>query len=81
MMIIMSNCYPTFSELKDLRHSHAFLCDLVERQCCPIFEDLPVALRCAAKVLTRGVHMSQLTLGDGAQPVKHADFKVGDKLR
>ncbi|XP_071802208.1 uncharacterized protein [Asterias amurensis] len=69
------------NELKDLRHSHAFLCDLVERQCCPIFEDLPVALRCAAKVLTQGVHMSQLTLGDGAQPVRHPDFKVGDKLR
>ncbi|XP_022089143.1 uncharacterized protein LOC110978441 isoform X2 [Acanthaster planci] len=69
------------NELKDLRHSHAFLCDMVERQWCPIFEDVKISLHCAAKALHRGLHLSQLTLEDGAQPVKHPAFKVGDKLR
>ncbi|XP_038045768.1 uncharacterized protein LOC119720226 isoform X2 [Patiria miniata] len=69
------------NELKDLKHSHAFLCDMVERQWCPIFEDLKIALHCAAKVLHQGLHMSQLTSEDRAQPVKHPTLKVGDKLR
>ena len=69
------------SELKDLRHSHAFLCDVVERLWYPIFEDIEVSLHCAAKVLHGGLHLSQLGLEDRAQPVKHPSYKVGDKLK
>ncbi|XP_072176894.1 uncharacterized protein [Diadema setosum] len=72
--------YDPDRELADMETAHAFLCDLVERQCLPIFEDLETALHCTAKVLNQGVPIPGLDLSDGAQPVKHPDFRVGLRL-
>ncbi|XP_071821379.1 uncharacterized protein [Apostichopus japonicus] len=68
------------SELQDLKRGHAFLCDLVERQCLPIFEDLETAIHCSAKVLQQGVSIRQLTPEDGAQPVRNPHIRVADRL-
>ena len=38
-------------EYEDLTRSHAYLTDLVERQGVPVFNDIPVGLKCAEKAL------------------------------
>eukprot|EP00057_Strongylocentrotus_purpuratus_P007206 XP_011661680.1 PREDICTED: uncharacterized protein LOC100888673 isoform X1 [Strongylocentrotus purpuratus] len=72
--------YDPDRELADMGTAHAFLCDLVERQCLPIFDDLDAALHCTAKVLNQGVPISDLGLSDGAQPVKYPDVRIGLRL-
>ncbi|KAJ8038682.1 hypothetical protein HOLleu_16174 [Holothuria leucospilota] len=67
-------------ELLDLKRGHAFLCDLVERQCLPIFDDLETAIHCSAKVLKQGVDISQLSKEDGAQPVRNPHIRVSERL-
>ncbi|XP_077986085.1 uncharacterized protein LOC144440573 [Glandiceps talaboti] len=68
------------SEFEDLERGQAFLCDLVERKGLPVFEDIPTALSCAAKVLKEGVKIEDLTPSDGAHPVKHPNGRPGDRL-
>nr|XP_054769839.1 uncharacterized protein LOC129277716 isoform X1 [Lytechinus pictus] len=72
--------YDPDRELADMGTAHAFLCDLVERQCLPIFDDLDTALHCTAKVLNQGVPIPELGLSDGAQPVKYPDVRIGLRL-
>ncbi|XP_041481634.1 uncharacterized protein LOC121428834 isoform X2 [Lytechinus variegatus] len=77
---VVENERLTEKELADMGTAHAFLCDLVERQCLPIFDDLETALHCTAKVLNQGVSIPELGLSDGAQPVKYPDVRIGLRL-
>ena len=44
-------CLCIFSEVEDLERSHAYLTDLVERQCIPVFQDIDTALQCTRKAI------------------------------
>ena len=69
------------SELRDLNAAMTTVHDLVERRELPVFDDLDVALSCLRKVLKDdGVTIENLSLSEGAQPVKLAHLQVGDKL-
>ncbi|ELU06794.1 hypothetical protein CAPTEDRAFT_221758 [Capitella teleta] len=67
-------------EVEDLERSHAYLTDLVERQGIPVFNDIDTALDCTGKAISQSVKVSDLTLSDGAMPVKFAHIRVADKL-
>ena len=64
----------------DLERGHAYLCDQVERQWTPVFEDLDTALHCTAKVLNQKVPIYDLDLSDGAQPVKLPHIRVDSQI-
>ncbi|XP_078604109.1 uncharacterized protein LOC144877916 [Branchiostoma floridae x Branchiostoma japonicum] len=68
------------SEVEDLERGHAVLFDLVERQGIPVFDDIPTAVHCAAKVLRMGISVQDLSKRDGAQCVKNAHISVGESL-
>lgn len=67
-------------EYEDLMRSHAVLTDIVERQGYPVFSTIENALHCTRKVIQENISVSQLTLADGAQPVKHAHARVADTI-
>ncbi|XP_069697766.1 uncharacterized protein raw isoform X4 [Periplaneta americana] len=67
-------------EYEDLMMGQMMLQDLVERQGIPVFESVPVALNCTAKVLRENISVQDLGLKDFAQPVKMAHVQLGDKL-
>ncbi|KAF4524587.1 hypothetical protein B566_EDAN008542 [Ephemera danica] len=67
-------------EFDDLSAGQMVLQDLVERQGIPVFDDIPVALNCTAKVLRDNLSVQDLSLKDFAQPVKMAHVQLGDKL-
>ena len=54
--------------------------DLIERQGIPVFDSLDVALKCTTKVIRENLGVEDLGLKDFAQPVKHAQLQVGDKI-
>ncbi|XP_066993493.1 uncharacterized protein raw isoform X2 [Anabrus simplex] len=67
-------------EYEDLTTGQMVLQDLVERQGIPVFESIPIALNCTAKVLRENISVQDLGLKDYAQPVKMAHVQLGDKL-
>nr|CAD7203151.1 unnamed protein product [Timema douglasi] len=67
-------------EFEDLSLGQTMLQDLVERQGIPVFENIPSALSCTAKVLRDNIGVHELGLKDFAQPVKMAHVPLGDKL-
>ncbi|GLG99492.1 Uncharacterized protein GBIM_05949 [Gryllus bimaculatus] len=67
-------------EFEDLTTGQMVLQDLVERQGIPVFESIPIALNCTAKVLRENISVQELGLKDYAQPVKMAHVQLGDKL-
>ncbi|XP_046398277.1 uncharacterized protein LOC124165067 isoform X1 [Ischnura elegans] len=67
-------------EFEDLSSGQAVMQDLVERQGIPVFDSIPVALDCAAKVLRENIGVQDLGLKDNAQPVKMGHVQLGDKL-
>lgn len=70
----------TEEEYEDLTTGQMMLQDLVERQGIPVFESVPIALNCTAKVLRENISVQELGLKDFAQPVKMAHVQLGDKL-
>lgn len=70
----------TDEEFEDLMMGQMMLQDLVERQGIPVFESIPIALNCTAKVLRENLSVQDLGLQDYAQPVKMAHVQLGDKL-
>ncbi|XP_021931040.1 uncharacterized protein LOC110835283 isoform X3 [Zootermopsis nevadensis] len=70
----------TDEEYEDLTTGQMMLQDLVERQGIPVFESVPIALNCTAKVLRENISVQELGLKDFAQPVKMAHVPLGDKL-
>lgn len=70
----------TQREFEDLSSGQAVMQDLVERQGIPVFDNIPVALDCAAKVLRENIGVQDLGLKDNAQPVKMGHVQLADKL-
>ncbi|XP_033609101.1 uncharacterized protein LOC111868871 isoform X4 [Cryptotermes secundus] len=70
----------TEEEYEDLTTGQMVLQDLVEREGIPVFESVPIALNCTAKVLRENISVQDLGLKDFAQPVKMAHVQLGDKL-
>ncbi|WAR06590.1 LOW QUALITY PROTEIN: hypothetical protein MAR_021959 [Mya arenaria] len=67
-------------EMLDLIKGRLILTDLVERNSVPIFADIHKALRCTNTIVTTGCNVKELTLADGARPVKHGHLKLGRAL-
>jgi len=67
-------------EFEDLTAGLITLHDLIERQGIPVFDSLDVALKCTTKVIRENLGVEELGLKDFAQPVKHAQLQVGDKI-
>jgi len=68
------------SELRDLTSGLVTVHDLVERQDVPVFQDIRIALECAVKLIQLNLTPHQLTIEDGARPVRHAHLQLGDKI-
>ncbi|XP_052804281.1 uncharacterized protein LOC128234226 isoform X2 [Mya arenaria] len=71
---------PDPCEMLDLIKGRLILTDLVERNSVPIFADIHKALRCTNTIVTTGCNVKELTLADGARPVKHGHLKLGRAL-
>ena len=54
--------------------------DLVERQGIPVFDNIDTALECATKAIKHSILLEDLTLKDGAKPVRHADLQIGERI-
>ncbi|KAJ9600897.1 hypothetical protein L9F63_000940, partial [Diploptera punctata] len=67
-------------EFEDLMMGQMMLQDLVERQGIPVFESVPIALSCTAKVLRENISVQELGLKDFAQPVKMAHVQLSLRL-
>uniref|UniRef100_A0A1B6BZG1 EF-hand domain-containing protein n=2 Tax=Clastoptera arizonana TaxID=38151 RepID=A0A1B6BZG1_9HEMI len=67
-------------EYEELNGGILMLQDLVERQGIPVFNNIPIAINCTAKVLREKLTVQDLTVTDMAQPVKMGHLQVGDKL-
>ncbi len=52
----------------------------MERQGIPIFDQVPVALACVARLLGEGISPQDLSREDNATPVRMAHIQLGDKL-
>jgi hypothetical protein len=52
----------------------------VERQGIPIFDQVPVALACVARILREGISPQELSREDNVTPVRMAHIQLGDKL-
>jgi len=52
----------------------------VERQGIPIFDQVPVALACVARLLRENINPQDLSREDNATPVRMAHVQLGDKL-
>ena len=70
----------SLSEFEDLTAGLITLHDLIERQGIPVFDSLDVALKCTTKLIRENLGVEELGLKDFAQPVKHAQLQVGDKI-
>lgn len=71
------------SEYRDLHQAQCYLADLVERQGFPVFDQIPVAINCAARLLQENIRPQELTrAGSNALPAAHRShpIKLGDKL-
>ena len=67
-------------EWHDLQAGMTVVNDVVERSGIPVFENIDTALECAAKAIKQNLPLDQLTLMDGAKPVRHADLLVGERI-
>ncbi|KAK2168035.1 hypothetical protein LSH36_21g07071 [Paralvinella palmiformis] len=67
-------------EVEDLQRSHAYLIDLVERMGIPVFSNIDLALKCTCKTIQQHTKVVELSLDDGAQPVRYPHVRVADKL-
>jgi hypothetical protein len=55
---VWTNLLGLFREYEDLTTGQMMLQDLVEREGIPVFESVPIALNCTAKVSRRGIMVS-----------------------
>ncbi|KAK7094467.1 uncharacterized protein [Littorina saxatilis] len=67
-------------EREDLNRGRRVLIDLIERNGIPVFCDMSKALSCSVLHLNQGVRVQDLTLKQGAQPVKYGHCLVGEAL-
>ncbi|BFZ19962.1 hypothetical protein BsWGS_23001 [Bradybaena similaris] len=67
-------------EREDIMRARNVLMDIIERNGIPVFQDLESALGCAAIHLKQGVKVQDLTVSQGALPVKHGHVLVGEAL-
>lgn len=67
-------------EYMELSCGQLMLQDLVERQGIPVFNNIPVAINCTAKILREKLNLQDLAVTDFVQPVKMGHIQVGDKL-
>eukprot|EP01137_Pigoraptor_chileana_P032528 Opistho-2@22041 len=89
-LILVTNDFPaeamidgafiSAAEICDLNDGHCLLRDIVERKGVPVFSDTRIALECTVKVLRHGVPIENLGAEDGARPVTHSRFAVGELL-
>lgn len=68
------------TEITDISRGRLILTDLVERNSVPIFSKIEVALQCTKILLRKGITVQDLTLKDGAIPVKYGFLKLGEAL-
>ncbi|KAL3872381.1 hypothetical protein ACJMK2_040311 [Sinanodonta woodiana] len=68
------------SELSDLERARLILTDLAERNSVPVFTSLDPALEGTKIILSKGIRVQDLTLKDGAQPVRYGFLKLGEAL-
>ena len=52
----------------------------MERQGIPVFDNIDTALECATKAIKHNILLEDLTLKDGAKPVRHADLQIGERI-
>ena len=91
-LIVVLSSYPTsaphsicgeeisVTECTDLNGAMTTVHDLVERGGTPVFASMTTALGCTRKVLREGVAVEELSLEDGAVPIRLAHVQLGDKL-
>ncbi|XP_076454700.1 uncharacterized protein LOC143289567 [Babylonia areolata] len=70
----------TEREREDLRRGRKVLIDLIERNGIPVFSDMTSTLNCCVLNLTQGIRVQDLTLKQGAQPIKHGYCLVGEAM-
>ena len=67
-------------ERQDLQAGLTVVNDLVERQGIPVFDNIDTALECATKSIKNNVQLEDLSLKDGAKPVRYADLQIGERI-
>uniref|UniRef100_A0A1B6K8I3 EF-hand domain-containing protein n=1 Tax=Graphocephala atropunctata TaxID=36148 RepID=A0A1B6K8I3_9HEMI len=67
-------------EYDELSGSLLVLKSLVERQGIPVFNNIPVAVKCTAKILRDNINMQDLVSADLKQPVNNGHMQVAEKL-
>ncbi|XP_012938395.1 uncharacterized protein LOC101846735 [Aplysia californica] len=67
-------------EREDIARARNVLMDIIERNSIPVFHDLESALKGTALHLKQGIKVQDLTLQQGAQPVKFGHVLVGEAL-
>jgi len=67
-------------EYKELSSSLLALRDLVERQDIPVFNNIPVAIKCIAKTLRDNINSQDLDMPDFSLPPTNGHVQVADKL-
>ncbi|KAG8262186.1 hypothetical protein J6590_057758 [Homalodisca vitripennis] len=67
-------------EYDELSGSLLVLKSLVERQGIPVFNNIPVAVKCTAKILRDNINMQDLVSADLKQPVSNGHVQVAEKL-
>jgi len=78
--VIINGEYLHRKEVEDLQRSHIYLIDLVERMSIPVFCDIDSALKCTKTILHTKIKVSELTLQDGARPVKCPHIRVANEF-
>lgn len=68
------------SEIEDLERSHVYLTDLIERMSIPVFSDIETALNCTRKAVQQNIKVSELSVEDGALPVRFPHARVAGEL-
>ena len=67
-------------ERQDLQAGLTVVNDLVERQGIPVFDNIDTALECATKSIKNNVQLEDLSIKDGAKPVRHANLQIGERI-
>ncbi|KAH9495693.1 hypothetical protein Btru_016066 [Bulinus truncatus] len=68
----------TEKERQDISRARNVLMDIIERNGIPVFSDIEVALKCAALNLKQGIRVQDLSISQGAMPVKFGHVLVGE---
>lgn len=66
--------------MKDLTQGQNYLQDVVERQGIPVFEQIPVALASACRLIRERIKPQDLTREDNMNPVRFGHVKIANKL-